>query len=53
MCSDVNDQNKEIHHLNFAHLKQCSQQAAAFDDQFNYCVQVLNDKLYCQRVLRH
>ena len=28
-------------------------QAAAFDLQFNYCILVVNDKLYCQHVVRY
>ena len=34
------------YHINFT-------QAAAFEGQFNFCIQVLNDKLSCQPFVRY
>ena len=35
-----------VYHVNIAHYF-----AAAFDVQFDFCIRVLNDKLYCKCVL--
>ena len=41
------------YHVNFALIRYCARQAAAFDVQFNFYILLLNDKLSCQCVAKY